>query len=140
MPGLSPLQPPDALVAAARERLAQRLGVPADSLTLHEASQQEWPDGALGCPAAGQLYPQVITPGFLLIFNAGAQTYAVHTGGSEQLMILCEDGRPTNLADQVTAPAAEAQTNATTQPLVEQSSANFAKENAIAPRDCGQAS
>jgi hypothetical protein len=127
------LQPPDALVTAARERLAQRLGLPADSLTLQEASQQEWPDGALGCPAVGQLYPQVITPGFLLIFNAGAQTYAVHTGESEQLMILCEDGQPTNLANQVplATPAADAQTNATTQPLVERAQQMLAKDLSI---------
>jgi hypothetical protein len=127
-------QAPAELVAAARERLAQHLGVPAGSLTLQEATQQEWSDGALGCPAADQLYPQVITPGFLLIFSADAKTYAVHTGGSEQLMILCEDGQPTNLNSQASAPATPAdavQTSPATQPLVDMAREALANEVGI---------
>jgi hypothetical protein len=121
-------------VAAAREGLAQHLSVPADSLTLQSAAQQEWPDGALGCPAAGQLYPQVITPGFLLIFSGGAQTYAVHTGGSQQQMILCEDGQPTDLANVASAratPTDAVQTSPANQPLVELARQALAKELGI---------
>jgi hypothetical protein len=128
------VQPPADLVATARERLAQHLGVPADSLTLQNATQEEWPDGALGCPAAGQLYPQVITPGFLLVFSDGAKTYAVHTGGSEQQMILCEDGQPTNLTNQASAPATPAdavQTSPANQALVELARQALAKELGI---------
>jgi hypothetical protein len=127
-------RPPTELVAAARQRLAQRLGVPADSLTLQSATEMEWPDGSLGCPAADQLYPQVITPGFLLVFGDGAQTYAVHTGGSEQQMILCENGQPTDLANQASAPATpagEVQTSPATQPLVELAQQALAKEFGI---------
>jgi hypothetical protein len=136
-PTASPMtaaRPPAELVATARERLAQHLGVPAESLTLQNATQEEWPDGALGCPAAGQLYPQVITPGFLLVFSDGAKTYAVHTGGSEQQMILCEDGQPTNLANQASAPATPAdavQTSPANQPLVELARQALAKELGI---------
>jgi hypothetical protein len=95
------------LVAAAQQRLAQHLGVPAESLMLQSANKQEWPDGALGCPEPGKVYPQVIIPGFLLIFSNSAQTqtYAVHTAESEQQMILCENDQPTDLANQASGPA-----------------------------------
>jgi heat shock protein HslJ len=115
------VRPPDALVAAAQQRLARQLGVAADTLMLQSANRQEWPDGAIGCPAAGQVYPQVLTPGFLLIFSDASQskTYAVHTGRSEQQMILCENDQPTNLADQAggaTGSAAPAPTDDTSPP------------------------
>jgi hypothetical protein len=106
------VRPPDALVAAAQQRLAQHLGISADSLMLQSANKQEWPDGALGCPEPGKVYPQVIIPGFLLIFsNSGqTQTYAVHTAESEQQMILCENDQPTDLANQASGPASVAAT------------------------------
>ena len=110
-PGAS-VRPPEALVAAAQQRLAQHLGVPADSLMLQSVNKQEWPDGALGCPEPGKVYPQVIIPGFLLIFsNSGqTQTYKVHTAESEQQMILCENDQPTDLANPASGPASDAAT------------------------------
>ncbi|MFL5807122.1 MAG: hypothetical protein ACJ8CR_36000, partial [Roseiflexaceae bacterium] len=51
------VRPPDALVTTAQQRLAQHLGVSADTLMLQSANHQEWPDGAIGCPKPGQLYP-----------------------------------------------------------------------------------
>ena len=93
------VRPPDALVTAAQQRLAQHLGVSADALMLQSANHQEWPDGAIGCPKPGQLYPQVITPGFLLIFSnqSQSQTYEIHTGRSAQQMVLCENKQPIDL-------------------------------------------
>jgi hypothetical protein len=118
--------------------LTQHLGVPTSSLMLQSANQMEWPDGALGCPKPGEVYPQVIVPGFLLVFSNGAQTqtYEVHTGGSEQQMILCENGQPTDLANQASAPAtpsaaANAQTNPASQPLVELAQRALAQELGI---------
>jgi hypothetical protein len=94
------VRPPDALVTAAQQRLAQHLGVSADTLMLQSANHQEWPDGAIGCPKPGQLYPQVITPGFLLIFSnqSQSQTYEIHTGRSEQQMVLCQNKQPIDLS------------------------------------------
>ena len=72
---------------------------PAD-LSLQSANAKEWPDGALGCPQDGQVYPQVVTPGFLLIFTDAAQSvqYAVHTGRSAAQMLLCARGQPIDLS------------------------------------------
>jgi heat shock protein HslJ len=129
------VQPPDALVAAARQRLARHLGVPADSLALQSANQQEWSDGALGCPQPGQVYPQVVTPGFLLVFSNGAQTYAVHIGRSEQQMILCENNQPINLPNQSSEPPTPAgdtgQALPANHPLVELARQALAKDLGI---------
>jgi hypothetical protein len=94
------VRPPDALVHAAQQRLARHLGVAADGLALQSANAREWPDGSLGCPAAGNVYPQVVTPGFLLVFSNPAQsrTYEVHTAQSEAQMVLCENGKPADLS------------------------------------------
>ena len=128
-------RPPDELMAAAQQGLARHLGVPADSLVLQSASQMEWSDGGIGCPQPGQLYPQVITPGFLLVFSdsAQAQTYEVHTGRSAQQMVLCENGQPTDLANQASAapPADAAQTSPATRSLVELARQALAKDLGI---------
>jgi heat shock protein HslJ len=132
------VRPPDALVAAAQQRLAKHLGVPANTLMLQSANRQEWPDGALGCPQANQVYPQVVTPGFLLVFSnaAQSQTYAVHVGRSEQQMTLCENNQPIDLADQTDSvtptPAADTQQpSAASRPLVDLARQALAKELGI---------
>jgi hypothetical protein len=97
--GLS-VAPPPALVGAAQRQLANYLKVSVDKLSLQSANKQEWPDGSLGCPQEGLAYPQVVTPGFLLIFTDAAQSmrYEVHTGVSEAQMVLCENKRPIDLS------------------------------------------
>jgi len=96
--GLS-VRPPDALVRVAQQRLAAHLKVEMSALILQSANKQDWPDGALGCPKEGVAYPQVVTPGFLLVFTdaAQAQSYAVHTGMDESQMVLCADNQPIEL-------------------------------------------
>jgi heat shock protein HslJ len=68
---------------------------------LQSANRREWPDSALGCPEDGQVYLQVVTPGYELVFSdaSQSQTYSVHTGDDGNQMLLCEDNQPTNLAD-----------------------------------------
>jgi hypothetical protein len=97
-------------VRAAQQHLARHLGVAADALALQSANAREWPDGSLGCPAPDHVYPQVVTPGFLLVFSNPAQsrTYEVHTAQSEAQMVLCESGKPTDLS---AAPASAAPTS-----------------------------
>lgn len=94
------LQPPDALVQAAQQHLAAYLQRPAGDLALQRANREAWPDGALGCPKAGTSYPQVVTPGFRLIFTADQQRqrYEIHTGVSAARLVLCQEGVPAELA------------------------------------------
>jgi len=93
------VRPPDALVRAAQQRLAAHLKVGTNAIALQSANQQDWPDGALGCPKQGVAYPQVVTPGFLLVFTDAAQvqSYAVHTGMDAAQMVLCANNQPVDL-------------------------------------------
>ena len=105
------------LVQKAQQRLAAYLGVDGKTLTLKSMSVQEWPDGSLGCPAPGMLYPQIVTPGFLITFSDGQRTYDIHTNQSEAIMILCDNKQPEPL------PADTGSTSGPVTPHQDQSSA-----------------
>jgi hypothetical protein len=99
---------PQDLVGTAQIQLALHLKASPASLSLQSANAKQWPDGALGCPQDGQVYPQVITSGFLMIFTDAAQSvqYPVHTGPTAAQMLLCQNGQPVDLSvQQVVAPA-----------------------------------
>lgn len=101
--GGTSVRPPDALVQTAQQALAAYLQRPASDVELQSANYQEWPDGALGCPAEGMAYPQIVTPGFLLVFttDSQAQRYEVHTGRGNSELVLCSAGKPVNLTPNV---------------------------------------
>ncbi len=86
----------ETMVSEARARLAAYLGVKEEALTVQSAEAKQWPDGAIGCPQPGMMYPQIVTPGYLIVFSANGQTYEVHTG-REDLIILCQNNQPTPL-------------------------------------------
>jgi hypothetical protein len=98
--GGASIAPPAELVSAAQQQLALHLKVDPTELQLQSANAQEWPDGGLGCPAEGMAYPQVVTPGFLLIFTDAAQSarYELHAGTGAGQVVLCENGKPIDLA------------------------------------------
>ena len=103
--GGAAVAPPPELVNMAQLQLALHLKASPANLSLQSANAKEWPDGALGCPQEGQVYPQVITPGFLLIFTNAAQSaqYPVHTGSSTAQMLLCANGQPVELSNRPAA-------------------------------------
>ena len=91
--------------AAARGLLAQRLGVPADSLTFVGAQAVNWPDTSLGCPKPGYVYAKVIVPGYRITFAHDGSNYEVHTAaksgfGQSLPPVSCQGGlayeRPTD--------------------------------------------
>jgi hypothetical protein len=102
--GLSVEAPPE-LVTAAQQQLAKYLKVSPDALKLQSANAKEWPDGSLGCPEEGMVYPQVLVPGYLLIFTDSAQSvqYEVHTGQSEAQLVLCQNKKRVDLSTQAAA-------------------------------------
>ena len=65
--------------ATARGLLAQRLGVPAESLELVSEEVVNWPDTSLGCPEPGHVYAKVIVPGHRITFAHDGANYEVHT-------------------------------------------------------------
>jgi hypothetical protein len=85
----------EAPVNQAREDLARRLDLPSVAIRLLSVEAVKWPDVSLGCPQHRLLYPDVVTPGFLIVLEADSQTYEYHTD-TNRLLVLCGDhGRPT---------------------------------------------
>jgi hypothetical protein len=79
--GASPVVPPEsaAAVDAAMSDAASHLGVTPDALRVDQVQSRDWPDSSLGCPQPGQLYSQVVTPGFLVVISSGAHQLEYHT-------------------------------------------------------------
>lgn len=82
-----------ALVDQAKEGLAGRLRVAKSEIRLVKVKQVVWPDGSLGCPQAGMVYPQVLQDGVLIQLRHGTRRYEYHAGGSRD-PFLCEKPAP----------------------------------------------
>ncbi|HZQ10608.1 MAG TPA: hypothetical protein VFD70_28775 [Anaerolineae bacterium] len=76
------------LIAQAKADLAQRVSAPSDSITVKSTQAMEWSDASLGCPKPGVMYIQVITPGYLIVLQAGGKDYNYHTSLTQ--VVLCE--------------------------------------------------
>jgi hypothetical protein len=59
----------EAAIEAAMRDAAAQLGVGSSSLTVERVEAREWSDSSLGCPRQGQMYAQVLTPGFLIVIG-----------------------------------------------------------------------
>lgn len=81
---------PNPQVQVAVKDLATRLAVPLEQIELVDVEPVVWPDGSLGCPQPGMVYPQVQVDGLRIRLRAGGQVYVYHSGGTRQ-PFLCED-------------------------------------------------
>jgi len=79
---------------AAREVLAQRIGVSAESVEVLSVEAVSWPDTSLGCAEPGMMYAQVITPGYRMRLQAGGRIYAVHS--DMQRVVICDKALDTD--------------------------------------------
>jgi hypothetical protein len=66
---------PAEILAQATADLAKRTGLDPATFTVVRAEQAMWPDGSLGCPIPGQVYIQVVTPGYWIVFQVNGKTY-----------------------------------------------------------------
>src|SRR5262245_32195965 len=69
--------------------LASRLAVPPERIEFLELKSMLWPDGGLGCPRPGMVYPQVQQDGYLIRLRAGKREFEYH-GGGRRGPFLCE--------------------------------------------------
>jgi hypothetical protein len=92
VPGASPVVPPEsaAAVDAAFADAATHLSVNRDTLRVDQVVSRDWPDSSLGCPQPGQLYSQVVTPGFVVIIVSGSHQLEYHTD-SRSRVTLCSE-------------------------------------------------
>ena len=67
--------PPAILAAARADLVARTTAVAAAGATVIRSEAVAWPDGSLGCRVIGELYPQVITPGYWIVFTVDGKEY-----------------------------------------------------------------
>lgn len=70
---------PPQLLAIFQDDLARRALVKHETITLVSATEQHWPNGALGCPQPGMMYTQAIVPGYRVVLQAAGEKYAYHS-------------------------------------------------------------
>ncbi|HZB94978.1 MAG TPA: hypothetical protein VE268_03365 [Herpetosiphonaceae bacterium] len=84
--------------AKVAQALSKKTGVDTSKLVLTAKDALDWPDSALGCPAPGMMYSQIVTPGFKLVYSDGAKTYEVHTDRSGNRAVLCQNKQSVELS------------------------------------------
>jgi len=78
-PETKPQMSKNKMVAAVKADLASRLGISPDLISLVRAEAVTWNDASLGCPEKGQMYAQVLTPGYQIILKYEATEYDYRT-------------------------------------------------------------
>lgn len=74
----------------ARADLAQRLRVTAESITILEVEEKDWPDSCLGISQKDVQCLQVITPGFQVNLEHKGRLYIYHTNRTGSTVMLAE--------------------------------------------------
>jgi hypothetical protein len=82
---------PQEILALFRDDLARRALVKPETITLVSATEQQWPDGSLGCPQPGQMYTQMIVPGYRVVLQAAGEKYAYHSDQRGKFVV-CANG------------------------------------------------
>jgi hypothetical protein len=67
------------LFILSRDDLSQRFGVNPDLVKIQTIESVEWSDSSLGNPQPGEVYSQVITPGFRMLLEVDGSVYLYHT-------------------------------------------------------------
>jgi len=77
-------------VAAALRDAATHLGVAASDLSVQQVEARDWSDSSLGCPQPGNLYSQIVTPGFLIVINSRGKQLEYHSD-TRARVVLCRE-------------------------------------------------
>ncbi len=81
------------LLAAMIADLSAQTGIPSGDINLLSFEPMVWSNGALGCPAEGMAYIEVIIEGMVFTLQAGDEVYTYHTDSGDNY-VLCQDGAP----------------------------------------------
>lgn len=82
---------PPQLLAIFQDDLARRALVKHDTITVVSSTEQQWSDGAMGCPQPGMMYTQMIVPGYRVVLRAGGDKYSYHSDRRGNF-IVCSNG------------------------------------------------
>ncbi len=72
---------------AAIKQLATNLGISESDVKLVSSSAVEWPDGCLGVAMPYVMCAQVVTPGYLIVLQAGGRQYEYHTNQDASMIV-----------------------------------------------------
>jgi hypothetical protein len=71
-----------------RQMLMQQLQANFDAVEITSVEAQDWPDGCLGLPAAGEMCAQAVVPGYAVTLTANGQTYVYRTDAEANVIRL----------------------------------------------------
>lgn len=75
------------LVDKATADLAGRLDISTGEIEVLEVEETDFPDASLGVPEPGQMYAQVITPGYIIELAVGDTVYEYHASGDRVVLV-----------------------------------------------------
>jgi hypothetical protein len=78
----------DAAMRDAAGRLSLAIG--AGDIRVQQVTAREWPDSSLGCPRQGEMYSQIVTPGYLVMISAAGKQLEYHAD-SRGRIVLCQE-------------------------------------------------
>ncbi|MBN2389462.1 MAG: hypothetical protein JXR84_01980 [Anaerolineae bacterium] len=76
-------------VEAAIKALVEQKGVARESVIVVDVIAVEWRDSCLGCKTPGQRCLMVVTPGYRITLQSGAEIYELHTDRTGRQAIIC---------------------------------------------------
>jgi hypothetical protein len=90
---MSSMPPAEKFVQLAKQDLASRLNINADTITLVKTEEKEWLNSALGCPRPGVFYPTGRVPGFQIWLDVEGTEY-IYNSDLNGIVILCPEMNP----------------------------------------------
>jgi hypothetical protein len=75
-------------IDVAKNKIAKDLKIQTEELQVVSIEPHTWPNSGLGCAAPGSMAAQVITPGYIIKFNAASKKYIVHA--TDTYAVRCE--------------------------------------------------
>lgn len=70
---------------------ARRTGVPMSEIDVTSVEAMTFNDAALGCPVPGKMYAQVLTPGFIVLLEAGGAELDYRVVEDSGAFRICEE-------------------------------------------------
>jgi len=79
-----------ASIDAALADAAAHLGVSSAALKVDQVEPRQWGDSSLGCPKPGQMYSQIVTPGFVIVISGPGKQLEYHAD-TRGHVVLCQE-------------------------------------------------
>src|SRR5262245_59833297 len=79
-----------AVVDEAVRTAAAYVSVAPTDVQVQLVEAREWPDSSLGCPRPGLMYSQIVTPGYLIVLQAGGRVLEYHSDARGRV-VLCQE-------------------------------------------------